>query len=185
LPSAVNYSNGTRTGYQLADLSVGSSETLNFGNNTKIIDITVLDLISPTSVGITANNRTYTLTTGSPVALADPDNYTYYAELVMGVSSLNTVTLLVYGQANQQTPPPAAIAATSSTAVPTTTVPVPPASIAPTTTVAPPPAAAVPPSSSSNYLVAWVAVALIVALGALVCYYHRTKGGSASKGRKE
>ncbi len=112
LPSITVYLNGTQTGYTITNLTVDDFENLNFSNNTKIIHITV-NFITPTSVGITANGRTYNLTSGNPVALVDPNNYTYYAEL-KNLPIVDGFTLLVYGQQNQ----PAALAQPNVTAQP-------------------------------------------------------------------
>jgi hypothetical protein len=174
-PSVTVYSNGSQTGYQLANLTAGNSETLNFNNNTKTTNITI-NFITPTSVGITANNQTYGLTVGNPVALVDPNSYTgyaYYAELTN--ISYPDVTLLVYGQPPSQ--PAAAVNITTTiiapknvtaqkqpiTTVPTTTVPV-------STTVAVP--ALSVSLSSNNYLIA--AIILVIVVLVLV-YYNNAK----------
>ena len=107
LPTVTVYSSGNQTGYALANLTVGNSETLSFNNNTKTMLVTI-NVITPTGVGITVSNSTtsqgYNLTPDSPVAIIDPDNYTYYAELtsLSYPSASNTVSLLVYGELNAQ-----------------------------------------------------------------------------------
>lgn len=99
--SVTTYSNGSQVGYRISNLTVGGSEMLNFNNNTKTENITIT-FINSTSIGITANNKTYNLTIGNPTVLTDMNSYTgyaYYVELI-GTSYPN-ITLLVYGQ-----PPP-------------------------------------------------------------------------------
>jgi hypothetical protein len=113
------YSNGTQAGYQITNLTTRNSETLHLGNNTKTINITI-NFITPTGAGITANNKAYNLTVGSPVALMDPNNYTYHAELtaISYLPILHTITLLVYGQPNNQSvAPPITIPAANTTTI--------------------------------------------------------------------
>jgi hypothetical protein len=189
LPTVLAYSSGTRKGYQITNITNHNSETLHLGNNTKTINITI-NFITPTSAGITANNKAYNLTVGSPVALMDPNNYTYYAELtdISYLPILHTITLLVYGQPN--TP----ITTTITTPIPTATVPtIPTTTIPPPTTTVPasttvgitPPASTSLPSSSGGSV--WLLVGIIsvivvvILLGSL--YYYRTK--NSRNGRKK
>ena len=114
LPSVNAYSSGNQTGYIITNLTKGNSETLNF-NNTKTIHITI-NFITPTMAGMTANNNTYNLTIDNTVKLADPNNYTYYAELT-NLSYLpiqHTIALFVYEQSNQP------IGISTTTVLPTT-----------------------------------------------------------------
>jgi hypothetical protein len=110
LPSITLYKNGSESGWQITNLSFDNSETLNLNSNTETVHLTV-NFITPTSVGITLNNQTFNLSVGKPVILASQGNYTEFAALknISYVSSLHTITLLVYGQHNQPVSIPVAV----------------------------------------------------------------------------
>ena len=122
LPSTINYVNGNQTGYEITNLSQLNSETLHLNNGTKIIKLTI-NFITPTSAGITINNQSFTLKPNSPVAIVDPNNYTYYTELknISYLPIAQTIILLVYGQPNM----PTAITSTSTTQSTSTTTSIP------------------------------------------------------------
>ena len=183
--SVTMYSNGSQVGYQLANLTAGSSETLNFSNNTKTTNITV-EFITPTGAGIVANNQTYNLTIGSTVALVDPNSYTgyaYYAELTS--ISYPSITLLVYGQPPNQP----ATAAANATIIMTRNVTVQKQPITVLTTIIPASAPVVivpttfPSASNSNYLV--VAIILIVLVLVLAYFSYSNANNSRKRGNKQ
>ena len=177
LPTVIVYLNGTEAGYEITNISNHNSETLHLSSNTKTINITV-NFITPTSAGITANNKAYTLTLDNPTVLADPNNYTYYAELT-GISYLpiqHTITLLVYGRPN--TPISTQIAQPApNTIVPTTTI------ILPTATTIQPTSSTIPANTvvssntpSSNVTLLPIGIIIIIAVLGLV-YYQATRKG--------
>ncbi len=181
VPIITLYNNGTKEGYQITNLTVDNFESLNFNNGTKLLNITV-NYISPTDVGVTISNSTtsqsYNLTLDNPVVIVDPNNYTYYAELVnlTYLPILDSATVLMYGAPNQ---PAASGSSNASTAqVNTATVQSQPAAttIPATTTILPAATAAAPQntnsttSSSNSYL---IVIALVVVVVVLVMAFSR------------
>ena len=186
LPTVSVYSSGTQTGYTIANLTVGNSENLNFNNNAKTMHVT-LNFITPTSAGITVSNSTasqsYTLSLNSPVAIIDPNNYTYYAELtsLSYLPILHTINLLVYGQPNQQIFVPAPANATNATTSNTPPQTPPATTVIPTTTMPAAAAVAVTPTTyNSNYLL--VAIIVVIVVIVLLSIYYRNK--ESRKARK-
>ena len=186
LPSIIVYLSGNQTGYTITNLTKGNSETLNFNNNTKTIHITI-NFITPTTVGITANNNTYNLTIGSPVTLVDPNNYTYYAKL-MNLSYLpiqHTIALLVYGEPNLQVIPSVAVITTKpivqkvQPASTTTILPTP-------TTIAPQPVTTSitlgKPSSGNNNLPLDAGLLVVVIMIVLAIALSFNRKGARRKG---
>jgi hypothetical protein len=184
LPTVLAYSSGTRKGYQITNITNHNSETLHLSNNTKTIDITI-NFITPTSAGITANNKAYNLTVDSPVALVDPNNYTYYAELtaISYLPILHTITLLVYSQPNT----PVTTTTSTTTAPPTTTITRPTTTLPATTTAAPtPPTSSIPtppPSrgAASALLIGIIIVVIAVVLVLLIYYSTNIRKRRRSK----
>lgn len=187
LPTVVVYTNGSKSGFEISNISADNVETLSFNNGTKILHLTV-NFITPTSAGITISNATtsqnYTLTPNNPTVVVDPNNYTYYAELtnLTYTPILHSINLILYGQSNAPLispatppstatttiPPTTTIPSTVTTTIPTTMSTVPTTSITPTTTV---------PQTliASPYIPIGIGVAVVLAIAAGIAYSRSTR----------
>ena len=166
LPTAAPYLSGNRTGYTISNFSQSNSETVSINGTAFTV---VEESVTTASAVVTINGKAYNLTLNIPVALADPVNLTYYAELTgIGSPPTNALTLLLYAQPNQ------AAAATTTVAPSNATTTVPPStttSIAPVTTTAPPVTTTQPGPQAAQPSPATVAIAAVIAAAAICATY--------------
>jgi hypothetical protein len=186
--TGVLYMGSTLTGYTkytISNFSQYSSQTVNIDNRT----FTVVDnFITPSTAGVSVNNRLLTLAIDTPVLLLNTTGVAYYIELV-GVSYLpieQTVTLSIYGQPSTANSASAATTNVPSLVLPASTTTAPAVNAMPKTTVAPVVTTAAPattvaptanttqasstPSSSATVPLAGAVAAIAIAVAAGVAY---------------
>jgi len=97
LPTITLYANGNQTGYEITNFSQTKFVSVSIGDKTFTV---VLNFITPTSVGVTINGQSFTLSPNTPIKLGDLNSFAYYTELteISYVPILQTITMRVYAQ---------------------------------------------------------------------------------------